>query len=85
MPSSTKTRRKREALWGAVFFALIQLVTAAVLVWGASLVPEQMKWLQWILWALAALSVLPLPFVGVALRQRWLEIEGGESDAAAQY
>lgn len=87
MPESTdrkKRLRRREAIHGALFFAAVRLVFAAVLAWCAWLVPEP-RWLRLLLGVLAVFSVASIPFVGITLRQRLKEIEGGEQDAAAQY
>ena len=81
---SDKCARKCGAVLGVLGFAALQLASAAILAWCAGLIPE-LPWLQWVLRALALLSVVPLPFAAVVLKQRFKEIEGGESDAAAQY
>ena len=87
MPDSIEKKRRtkrRGAVLGALFILAAQLASAAILIWGASLASEY-RWLQITLWVLAVLSLVPLPFVGIVLKQRLNEIKGGESDAAAQY
>ena len=87
MPESIeakKARRRREAVRGVVFFAVLQaacVICFAALCW----IPDLPRWLFWIFAALAALCVVPVPVALVALRQRFKEIEGGELDAAGQY
>ena len=87
MPGDIEARRrrqKREAVQGVLLFARLRTASVVVLLWSASLVP-QLRWLQVILGVLALAVGAPVIFVGVTLKQRLKEIEGGESDAAAQY
>lgn len=87
MPDDIEARRrrqKREAVQGVLLFAGLRTASVVVLLWSASLVP-QLRWLQVILGVLALAVGAPVLFVGVTLKQRLKEIEGGESDAAAQY
>ena len=87
MPGDIEARRrrqKREAVQGVLLFAGLRTASVVVLLWSASLVP-QLRWLQVILGVLALAVGAPVLFVGVTLKQRLKEIEGGESDAAAQY
>ena len=87
MPGDIEARKraqKRQAVQGAVLFAGLRTASVVVLLWSASLVP-QLRWLQVILGVLALAVGAPVLFVGVTLKQRLKEIEGGESDAAAQY
>lgn len=87
MPGDIEARRrrqKREAVQGVLLFAGFRTASVVVLLWSASLVP-QLRWLQVILGVLALAVGAPVLFVGVTLKQRLKEIEGGESDAAAQY
>ena len=87
MPGDIEARRrrqKREAVQGVLLFAGLRSASVVVLLWSASLVP-QLRWLQVILGVLALAVGAPVLFVGVTLKQRLKEIEGGESDAAAQY
>ena len=87
MPGDIEARRrrqKREAVQGVLLFARLRTASVVVLLWSASLVP-QLRWLQVILGVLALAVGAPVLFVGVTLKQRLKEIEGGESDAAAQY
>ena len=87
MPNSieaARQSRRRGAILSVLTLLAAQLASAAILIWGASLASEY-RWLQITLWVLAVLSLVPLPFVGIVLKQRRNEIKGGESDAAAQY
>lgn len=87
MPSGTelgKRRQKREAVQGVLFFAAMRLAAALVLLWSISLIPS-LPWLQAVLGLMTVVTVAPVLFAGVTLKQRFQEIEGGESDAAAQY
>ena len=86
MPSDTerKRRRKREAVRGVLLFAGLRLAAVVILLWCAAQTPE-LPWLQ-VLLAVVSLGIaLPILFVGVTLKQRFQEIDGGEQDAAAQY
>ena len=84
MPSGTKEQRKREAVWSVVFFGLLQLVCAAVLV-ALCFIPGLPIWVVALLGVLAAGCIISLLLALAALRQRFQEIEGGELDAAAEY
>ena len=79
-----RRRRKREAVRGVLLFALLQAACAvafAALCW----IPDLPRWLFYLFAALAALCLVPVPIALWVLRQRWIEIEGGELDAADQY
>ncbi len=79
-----RARRKREAVWGVVFFVLLQLVCAVCL--GALCwIPEMPKWLAVLFCALAVLCLALIVPAILSLKQRIEEIEGGELDAADQY
>lgn len=79
-----KKRRRREAVRGAALFGLLQL---ACTVCFASLcfIPDLPGWAVALFAALAAVCLIPMILTPVVLKQRFREIEGGESDAAAQY
>ena len=87
MPESIeqrKRRRKRDAVRGVVFFALLQLCCA--IAFGAlCCIPELPHWAVVLFGVLAVLSLaLVIPAV-LVLKSRFREIEGGELDAAAKY
>ena len=77
-------RKKREARRGVVFLGVILLPIAAVLLVLCFLpdMPVAAKWICAVSAAGCMLLFLPALW---ALKQRYREIEGGESDAAAQY
>ena len=79
-----KARRKRSAVMGVVFFALIQL--ACALAFGAMcFIPDIPGWLFALFLVLALFCLgLIVPAV-LLLKDRFEEIEGGELDAAAEY
>ena len=81
--SPARRARKREAVWGAVGYVLVQLLAAAVLLAGRLFV--EAGWLDVLLLVLAAADLLSIPPVFLVLRQRIKEIEGGELDAAGKY
>ncbi len=77
-------RKKRAAALGVTFYGLIMLGSAAVMA-GLCFIPDMPLAAQIVLGICAAGFVLMfLPALWV-LRARFKEIEGGESDAAAQY
>lgn len=80
----SKRQRKREAVQGVLFFAVLRIAAVVILLWSISLA-QTPPWLQLLLGILALVMGLPVLFVGPTLKQRWKEIEGGEQDAAAQY
>lgn len=87
MPESIenrRVRRKRDAVRGAALFGLLQL---ACVVCFASLcfIPGLPKWAVGLFAALAVFCLVPVFLSLAVLKQRFLEIEGGEEDAAAQY
>lgn len=87
MPESIerrRARRKREAVRGVALFGLLQLVCVACFA-ALCFIPDLPGWAVALFAALAAFCLIPLIFALVALKQRFREIEGGESDAAAQY
>ena len=81
---SNKQRRKRQAALSVTLFALIQAACAALFA-ALCLIPDLPRWLFWLFAALAGgCGLLVLPAL-VVLKERFHEIEGGESDAAAEY
>ena len=79
-----KSRRKRSAVMGVVFFALLQL--ACALAFGAMcFIPDIPGWLFALFLVLALFCLgLIVPAV-LLLKDRFEEIEGGELDAAGKY
>ena len=79
-----KARRKKSAVRGALFFALLQLA-CAVCFGALCLIPDMPGWCVILFGALAVLTLaLILPAL-LVLKDRFKEIEGGELDAAAKY
>nr|WP_325258641.1 hypothetical protein [uncultured Oscillibacter sp.] len=84
MKPNSKQKRKRQAALSVCAFALLQLGCGA-LFFAFCLVPDLPRWMVWLFAALTGLcGLLILPAL-VVLKQRFDEIEGGESDAAADY
>ena len=81
---SKRRRQRRQAVLGVTMFVLLQ--AACVICFAAlCLIPDLPRWLFWLFAALAGLcGLLVIPAL-VVLKQRFKEIEGGESDAAAEY
>ena len=81
---AVKARRKRSAVTGVVFFALLQL-TCAVAFGSMCFIPDIPGWLFALLCGLALFCLgLIVPAV-LLLKDRFKEIEGGELDAAGKY
>ena len=79
-----KQRQRRQAVLGAASFALFQLMFAAGFV-ALCFIPDLPGWGVWLFAALAGVcGLLVIPAL-VVLKERFTEIEGGESDAAAEY
>ena len=78
------TKRRRDALRGAVTATVTQLATAAVLLWARQQegVPRFVSVLLLVL-AIADLGAI-VP-IWISFYKRLKEIQGGEEDAAAQY
>ena len=74
-----KERRKRSAVRGVVFFAVLQ-VACAVCFGSLCFIPELPQWCV-ILFGVLAVLCLAL----MVLKDRFKEIEGGELDAAGKY
>ena len=79
-----KARRKKDAVRGVLLFALLQVVTAAVLLM-CMWIPDLPRWAVWMFGACALIGMLLLIPAFAALRQRFEEIEGGELDEAGKY
>nr|WP_325212425.1 hypothetical protein [uncultured Oscillibacter sp.] len=81
---SRKRRQRRQAALGVVLFTLLQAACAAVFA-ALCFIPDLPRWLFRLFAALAGgCGLLVIPAL-VVLKQRFQEIEGGESDAAAEY
>ena len=79
-----KRRRRRQAGISVAVFTLFQLGCAAVFA-ALCFIPDLPGWLAGLFAALAVLcGGLVIPAL-VVLKERFEEIEGGESDAAAEY
>lgn len=79
-----KARRKRDAVRGLLFFAMLQIVTAVVCA-SLCFIPGMPQWaiaLCLVLAVIPLILIIPALFV---LRGRFKEIEGGELDAAGKY
>ena len=77
-------RLRRQALLSVTLFVLFQTACAAV--FGAlCFIPNLPRWAIWLFAALAGGCGLPVIPALVVLKERFQEIEGGESDAAAEY
>ena len=87
MPLSAKTRkrrRRRQAALCVFLFVLLQAACAALFA-ALCFMPDLPGWACWLFAALAgACGLLIIPAL-VVLKERFQEIEGGESDAAAEY
>lgn len=81
---SRRRRQRRQAVLGVALFALLQ--TACVICFAAlCFIPDLPRWAFWLFAALAGgCGLLIIPAL-VVLYQRFKEIKGGESDAAAEY
>lgn len=81
---SRKRRQRRQAVLGVLFFVLLQAACAAVFA-ALCFIPDLPRWLFRLFAALAGVcGLLVIPAL-VVLKERFQEIEGGESDAAAEY
>ena len=78
------TKRRRDALRGALTATVVQVFTAAVLLWARLQegVPGVISLLLLVL-AIADLGAIVPIWINFRIRLR--EIEGGEEDAAAEY
>lgn len=82
--TAAQARRRKSAVWGAVFSTLYRLLTAGVLLWlRASWEPASFPAKLALLFIVLDLgSILP---IWISLKARLKEIQGGEEDAASQY
>ena len=81
---SQKRRWKRQAVLSVVLFALLQAACAAVFT-ALCFIPDLPRWAFRLFAALAGMCGLLVVPALVVLKERFQEIEGGESDAAAEY
>jgi len=79
-----KARRKKEAVYGALFFSVLQIVCAAAL-GCVCFVPDVPKGVFWCFLVLAVICLLLIVPALCVLKERFKEIEGGELDAAGKY
>nr|WP_325219528.1 hypothetical protein [uncultured Oscillibacter sp.] len=81
---SKRRRQRRQAVLGVTMFALFQ---AACVICFAALcfIPDLPRWAFRLFAALAGMCGLLVVPALVVLKERFQEIEGGESDAAADY
>lgn len=75
--------RRKSALWSAVSNTVIQLATAAVLLWCRRVVDSAA--LSVVLLVIALVDLGTIVPIWISLHTRLKEIEGGEEDAAAEY
>lgn len=78
-----KNIEKRRAVRSVLLYALLQLLSAALLLHIRSWF--QTGWLRGLLLLLAAAGLCGLPFPFVVLRQRLREIDRGELEEARKY
>lgn len=79
-----KAKRKKEAVYGILGFAALQLICAAAF-GSVCFVPDVPKGMYWCFLALAVLCLLLILPAFCVLKARFKEIEGGELDAAGKY
>ena len=85
MSQDRKRRRRRQAVLGVGLFVLFQLAACAVCFAAPCFIPDLPRGVFGLFAALAGVcGLLVIPAL-VVLYQRFKEIEGGESDAAAEY
>lgn len=75
--------RRKSALWSAVSNTVIQLVSAAAVLWCRGAVDSAA--LSVVLLVIALVNLGTIVPVWISFRIRLKEIEGGEEDAAAEY
>ena len=78
------TRRRRDALRGALTATVVQALTAVVLLW-ARLQGGVPGFVSLLLLVLAIVDLGAIVPIWINYRIRLKEIEGGEEDAAAEY
>ena len=79
-----KNQQKKDAVRGVALFGLFQAACVVCFI-ALCFIPDLPRWALRLFAALAGVSgLLVLPAL-VVLKERFQEIEGGESDAAAEY
>ena len=78
------TKRRRDALRGALTATVVQVLTAAVLLW-VRLQGDVPGFVALLLLVLAIIDLGAIVPIWINLRISLKEIEGGEEDAAAEY
>ena len=78
------TKRRRDALRGALAATVVQVLTAVVLLW-ARLQGGVPGFVSLLLLVLAIVDLGAIVPIWISFRIRLKEIEGGEEDAAAEY
>ena len=76
--------RRREALRGALTATVVQILTAAVLLW-VRLQGDVPGFVALLLLVLAIIDLGAIVPIWINFRARLKEIQGGEEDAAAEY
>lgn len=79
-----KEKRKREAVYGVLGFAALQIICAAVF-GSLCFIPDVPRGAIWCFLVLAAACLLLIIPALCVIKERFKEIEGGELDAAGQY
>ncbi len=82
--TDNQSRQKKDAVRGVALFLLLQIPSAACLIW-LCLIPGLPRWAVTLFAVLAAITLLLVVPALMVLRQRFQEIQGGELDAARQY
>ena len=77
-------KRRREALRGALTATVVQILTAAVLLW-VRLQGDVPGFVALLLLVLAIIDLGAIVPIWINFRARLKEIQGGEEDAAAEY
>ena len=77
-------KRRREALRGALTATVVQILTAAVLLW-VRLQGDVPGFVALLLLVLAIIDPGAIVPIWINFRARLKEIQGGEEDAAAEY
>ena len=81
---SQRRRLRRQAVLDVTMFILFQAACGALLA-ALCFIPDLPRWAFRLFAALAGACGLPVIPALVVLKERFQEIEGGESDAAADY
>lgn len=80
--NTRQDQRRRNAIRGAAWSTLVQILAALVLLWlraGAG------EFVSRVLLLAAVIDLVTIPPVWFSLRERLREIEGGEEEDASQY